>query len=686
MNMNRKFLAFLILFSLVPPLSLTQKKSLSELPQRYRKWLEEEVVYIISPIERDVFLQLRTDRERELFIQAFWNHRDPTSGTPENEFKTEHYRRISYANYSFGRGAPKPGWKTDRGWIYLILGEPSEIQRIIGETQVYNTEIWFYQGLTKYGLPAGFNLIFFQKDGVGEYVLYRPTSDGPQALMTSYLGDPANYLAAFRALKKINPNLAQISLSLIPGESIQAGRPSLSSDILLQNIFTVPQKEFTDKYAQKFLMYKDIVEVDYTANYIDNESMVRVLKDQSGIYFVHYAVELMRFSVQNYQDKYSTHFIINGLISDLKGKTIYQYEKPISIEFTKDELKRITYRPVDFYDMFPLLPGDYKFSVILKNEVSKEFTTFEEDIAIPEEESYTRMSRLILSYRIRQILSATNELIPFGVGRDQIYSQPKKIFLPQDKLFVIFQILGMTPDLEQRGRLQFEFFKGNEPFLESSRNLRDYQTKNNFKEEFPLQNFPSDYYRLKVTLWDGNKQISSQAEAFEVTAAAKLPRPWVYFKPLRPRNDPVYPYVLGVQLFNKGRLEEAQTELETAFHVRPDSLRYALNLARVYSVLDKHEKVKQTLLPFSKSSEANYDVYFLLGKSHQALGEFNQAVSFYGKAISHFGVNINLLNSLGECYYRLGNSKEALAAWQKSLEINPKQPEIKKKLEELKKQ
>ena len=85
MSMKRKFLAFLILFSLVPPLSLTQKKSPEEIPQRYRKWLEEEVVYIISPIERDVFLQLKTDRERELFIQAFWNHRDPTQGTPENE-------------------------------------------------------------------------------------------------------------------------------------------------------------------------------------------------------------------------------------------------------------------------------------------------------------------------------------------------------------------------------------------------------------------------------------------------------------------------------------------------------------------------------------------------------------------------------------------------------------------------
>jgi len=74
------------------------------------------------------------------------------------------------------------GWKTDRGRIYIILGEPRGIDHHIGETQIYYTEVWFYQGLTQYGLPTGFNLGFFQKGGVGEYVLYSPSADGPQAL------------------------------------------------------------------------------------------------------------------------------------------------------------------------------------------------------------------------------------------------------------------------------------------------------------------------------------------------------------------------------------------------------------------------------------------------------------------------------------------------------------------------
>jgi len=239
---------------------------IKKLPPRFKQWLEEEVVYIITPTEKEVFLQLKTDKERELFIKAFWKQRDPTPGTPENEFKEEHYRRINYANHHFGRGVPKPGWQTDRGRIYIILGEPRDIQSYTGNSEIFNAEVWFYQGLSQYGLPPGFNLIFYQKNNVGEYVLYSPSSDGPQALLTSYFGDQADYMAAYRTLKRINPALANISLSLIPGERAQFGRPSLASDILLQNIISVPKKRLNDIYAKKFLMYKDIVEVDYSLN------------------------------------------------------------------------------------------------------------------------------------------------------------------------------------------------------------------------------------------------------------------------------------------------------------------------------------------------------------------------------------------------------------------------------------
>ena len=685
MNIIRKNIIILFIPLLVFPLEVSSGvKSEGELPPRLKKWLEEEVCYIITPLEKEVFLQLQTDRERDLFIEAFWKHRDPTSGTPGNEFKEEHYRRINYANHHFGRDGPWPGWKTDRGRIFIILGEPRGIDHYTGDTQIYNTEVWFYQGLTQYNLPSGFNLVFFQKEGVGEYVLYSPSADGPQALLTSYYGDQADYVRAFQTLRKINPSLAKVSLSLIPGESSLYGHPSLASDMLIQNIHTVPQKELKDKYAQKFLAYKDIVEVEYSANYIDNDSSIKILQNPPGVYFVHYVVEIMKFSLQQYQDKYSTHLKINGNVSDSEGKTIYQYEGSISVELDEDQLKSIAYKPFDIYDMFPLTAGSYKFSVIIKNEVSKEFTTLEKDIIIPEDDSALGMSSLVLGYKMEQASPETQNLKAFKLGSFQILHQPKTIFRRQDTLFLAFQITGLSSDLRQRGQLKYEFFKGDEPFLNFTRKVSQYERGVNFRHEFSLQEFPPDYYRLHVGLWDGEQEILSEEDNFGISSISEFPRPWIHTKTLPPPDHPVYSFLLGKQLFSKGDINKAQAKLEEALQKKPDSLDFALSLAQVYFVRKKHHQVKQVLMAFSDVSEVPYQLYLLLGKSHQALGEFDQAIALYNKALSQYGINLDLLNSTGECYYRLGIWDEALAAWEKSLEINDHQPDVKEKVNILK--
>src|ERR1035438_1537370 len=97
-----------------------------ELETPYKKWLNEEVGYIITDEERKAFKQLQTDDERQQFIEQFWLRRDPTPDTEENEYREEHYRRIAYANDHYASGIP--GWKTDRGRIYIMYGPPDEIE------------------------------------------------------------------------------------------------------------------------------------------------------------------------------------------------------------------------------------------------------------------------------------------------------------------------------------------------------------------------------------------------------------------------------------------------------------------------------------------------------------------------------------------------------------------------------
>src|SRR5260370_16192428 len=102
------------------------RKSLKELDNAYKQWLTEDVTYIISPEERNAFLQLDTNEEREQFIEQFWLRRSSNPDLPENDFKEEHYRRIVYANEHFASGIP--GWRTDRRRVYITWGKPDEIE------------------------------------------------------------------------------------------------------------------------------------------------------------------------------------------------------------------------------------------------------------------------------------------------------------------------------------------------------------------------------------------------------------------------------------------------------------------------------------------------------------------------------------------------------------------------------
>lgn len=656
------------------------------LPDRYRRWLEEEVVYIITPVEQEVFRKLKTDRERELFTQAFWEHRDPTPGDRDNEAHREHYRRIDHANQYFGREAPKPGWKTDQGRIYILLGEPNDIQRFDGSAQIHPSEIWFYQGLVDRGLPPAFYLIFYQDRGIGEYRLYSPLADGPQALLTSYSGDPMDYLAAYDQLREHAPELSGASLSLIPGEGVMSqGRPSLSSDLLVSRIESTPMREIEDRYARKFLEFKDIVEVEYSTNYIENDSLVKIARDPSGIYFVHYAIEPERLSVEAREGRYSTTLALNGTVSEEEGRVIHQWEKSIPLQFDEEQIRSIQSRPVSIRDLFPLIPGRYRLSVLVKNELSKEFTSLERTILIPGEEPEVQMTSLLLGYRMRENRPPQGRLRPFQSGRFQVYFQANRVFTRQDSLVLSYQIHGLDPSAGPHSRIRYALSKDREPFKELSRGAADYPDLPDVTESISLEDFPPAHYVVRVILQMDGREILEVSDEFDVTHAAVVPRPWTYSKLLSPADHPVYSFILGSQFLRTGSLVPARIRLEHAHASDPGTLAYSLELARVYLAQEDYARIPSLLSPFLGGEEtASFEVYFILGRAHQSLGDWSAAVMVYDKAIRSVGVNTLLLNALGECHYRQGGLAEALAAWERSLELDPNQPSILKLVDAVK--
>jgi GWxTD domain-containing protein len=690
--MRRAVVIALLLALAIPP-AIAQKKP--DLPPRYKTWLDQEVVYIIAAKERSVFLQLRTDKERDIFVEAFWKQRDPTVGTPRNEFQEEHYRRFHYANSYYGRSNPLPGWRTDRGRIYIILGPPRNIEQYDSVNGVYPTEIWFYLGDPDLGLPTAFNVIFFKREGAGDYVLYSPTEHGPRALIAGSMGGyrdvtrtaaaMTNDQAAYKELKELEPNLAPQVLSLIPGESVQPGYESLASNRLMANVFNAPQKKVEVDYAEAILKYKDFVEVEYTANYVGSEVEAQVIRDGTGASLVHYTIEPARISAEEAGGKYEVRFRLTGRVSDAAGKTVTQFDKDFPFSLTGAELEDVRAKSISIQDAFPLVPGSYNFDILLKNLASKEFTGAGRTVVVPDPAGPPGLGTLLLAYGVETAPAGSRERVPFRVGDAQLLAQTRKIFGTKDALVLFFQPCGLTPELKASGTLRTEFLREDREVLTRTGRLADVPPTGVVDVQ-SLKDFPPGYYQVRVTLLDGQgKAMASAKENFEVSLAPAVPRPLVMAKIAVTAAGEDELLNAGIQLANKGDVAAALPKLAEAHAAAPERPDVAVAYAQVLFRSGDHRRTKDVLLPWAEKEDAPAEVPALLGQACHALGEFEAAAKYYTAYLVRFGANVDILNWLGTCHFQLGNREEALRAWTKSLEISPNQEKIKALVDSLKK-
>ncbi len=661
-----------------------QKVSVKDLPEKYRLWLQEEVVYIISPKEKDVFLQLTNDREREMFITAFWKARDDDPSTPENKFKDEHYRRIEYANSHFGRGLKAGGWRSDMGRIYITLGEPKDITRYESETNLYPLQIWFYSGVEGGSLPNSFNVVFFKKDNAGDYVLYSPVRDGPQKLMPFYNGDMTNYLQAWGELRQtVDPSVAEVSMSLIPGEYVAGMNPTVASDILIsQKIPKLGYESVKDSYAEKLLKYKDSVEVEYTANYIENEALVQVTRDAAGRAFVHLLMEPARLSIEHFEGVYRTTFEVNGIVSNAAGQTIYQFNRLLPVSLSEDQFAKITNRRVSYQEVLPIIEGDYKVSLLWKNTISKEFTSVEAAVKVPPARTLT-LSTPILAHRVVSNPALTGQVKPFTVGQTQLVASPRNDFTVQDTLTLYCELGGLSDDLKSKGALSITLVRNDQVVATVSKPLADASDPFRVLQDFPLGNFPPDYYTANVELLDGAKTVVLSSRApFYISLNPSLSRAWIMYPPMPAATDPAYSNILGMEYLRSGDLAKAKPLVEEAFRRAPNSAPFALDVCRIRFESKDYQGVQDVAVPFYRDKK-NFEFAQYLGESAQALGRYGEAIGFYKDYLTSFGTNLLVLNSLGDCYVKTGDLAGAISAWKKSLELSPNQAEIKKKLAEI---
>jgi GWxTD domain-containing protein len=713
-NISRWFIFLCVALTSFPLLAQEEQPAISE---KHEKWLKEEVVYIITPKERAVYKKLENDKERDMFIEEFWRHRDPTPGTPRNEFKEEHYRRIDYANDRFGGITPFDGWATDRGRFYIMLGEPAYIERYVSSDVTHPIEIWYFQGKPNLRQAPFFRLMFFRRGGVGDYELYSPLVDGPKELVPSAdlqlmkevaategmvdldsegrstttnvvtatdtnfnsVMDKRDRIASEILREQLLFEIAEAAWSSFPGR----GDPSnaLPSIVLLEEVESYPYKKIEDDYAVEFLETKEIVEVSYSVNYINNHSEVNIIQDDSGIFFLNYAIEPDTLSVDLFNYKYIANLKISARVSDLRGKTVYQHSREFPIELEKKQLEQIAERPFNLHDFFPLKPGNYKVDILFENTVSKEFTSLEKSIYVPATTSILMMSPLLLASKVIEDPTFQEQGKAFQVEGLQIYPSLHKRFNQKGKMSIFFQVFGMSPEVREKAFFEISVLHEGIPVHTQAHAVKECESEKSFLLELPLDKFQPDMYQVEVSLKAGDTTLlPPKVNSFSITNDP-IPDPWVVAQSNPSKDDPMYFFILGNQFINEERIEEALDMLKKAYAGKPDELDYALGYARTLLITEKFSKAKQILFPFAENHTESYALYYYLGKSSQEVDAFEEAISYFHKALSLRGNTLDVLNSLGVCYYELGDKNQAILAWEKSLEINPDQEKIKKLIE-----
>ncbi|HEX2695425.1 MAG TPA: GWxTD domain-containing protein, partial [Acidobacteriota bacterium] len=566
-----------------------------------------------------------------------------------------------------------------------ILGEANAIDKFENLSEIFPTIIWFYEGKFEYGLPNAFNVVFFKPEGEAEWKLYSPIRYGPQALLIQYAGDQSDYVSAYQQLMGIEPAIASVSLSLIPGESSMAiPSPSIASEILIQSkIPSAPREKVKDAYAENFYKYKDSVGVEYTANYIDNDFSASVIRDASGMFFVHYLIEPRKLSLEGNGNRFYTTLQVNILVSDPKGSPVFQDEKSVPIELNEAQVEKIKGRLFSFQDLFPLVAGTYRVNVLVKNMVSKEFTSAETRVTVPAA-SGPGIDPLVLANRIIENSSYRGMSKPYLIRDVQLVPSPRNDFARDDTLHVFFQVTGMTEALKAGGSLRFTIGDETATAYTATKALASYPKAPDIFEAIPLAPLTPAIYTLRVALLDPDgREVGTREAQFFISLATALPRPFVMSLPLPPAGDPLFGNIVGNQLLNKKEFAEAGPLLERAYKADAASARYALDYCKWLFASGDPAAALRVGEPFMKGPK-RAEFAGLLGQASQARGDQETAIAYYQEYLARFGTNINVMNSIGECLLSLGRNAEALAIWEKSLQISPEQERIRKLVESLK--
>lgn len=491
------------------PAAPKQKKppKLARESNPYTTWLTEEVSWIITPPEKAAFERLTTNEEREQFIEGFWRRRNSDPDALENSAREEHYRRIAYANQRFSSGIP--GWKTDRGHLYILWGPPDEIESHAagstydrapeqggGSTTVYAFDVWRYRHMQDIG--DNIQIWFVDKTGSGEYHITMDPGEvdalahvpGAGASLSEILGAP-------RSQRFSNANGTTLPAPL--------GGIGINEFENIETFFKVQHPPAHLKDLESVVtahIVRDQIHMDYRFDFlrVTGDSVLVPITLQIPNRELH-------FSGKNGVQTASLN--LYARISTLSGRVVQTFEDVVSRDIPDALLEPTLSLSSIYQKSVPLRSGLYRLDVVVQDSQSGNLGVLNEALRVPlYDEEKLDASSLILADEIRAVATAQVVQGPFILGNYKVRPRIHPEFAAAEKLGIFLQLynLKLAPDSHKTDvSVSYRVAKGQEQVWkqnESSEELHQRGEQITIERNLPLASLAPGQYTLEVYVID----------------------------------------------------------------------------------------------------------------------------------------------------------------------------------------
>jgi GWxTD domain-containing protein len=488
-----------------------------ELAKPYRTWLNEDVAYIVTDQERSAFVHLQTDEAREQFIENFWLRRDPTPDTIENEFREEHYRRIAYANERFASGIP--GWKTDRGRIYIVYGPPDEIDdhpSVGGVTPTYPVQQWRYRWIE--GVGTNVLMDFVDPTMSGEFhMTVHPKNEPPLYLP----GDAATVLEQMGITNQTRHYQGDGTHLAAP----MTGPPEHMNEVTPAQPLVAPSKPKTKFPDLEARIYSRLI-----IGILPMKVRVDFFPITSGTVLTYVTVQFNNKDLQlkNTGGVLSANVHMFGEFTTVVGRVIESFEEDMQIpagprQYLADWLERKSLGQ----KILPLSPGTYRLVLVCKDDVGGHINIWAQTITVPQfDAGRLSTSTLILADSIEPVSARDVGNGEFVIGGSKVRPRIGTTFRRDEPLGVYMKLYNLGIDEQTRkpqGQVEYEVVRAGAgdvvvttiediakiPYASGSQvTVQRLQ---------PLENLSPGPYTLRVTITDNNRnQTLAESAQFTV--------------------------------------------------------------------------------------------------------------------------------------------------------------------------